>query len=244
MRLFLNILLLLALIAGCKYSETNSKPTKLHPLEKISAFSTRVPEPSGLVYYKKHKTLLTVSDQNSTVYEISLEGKIINSFQLSSIDMEGIALTRNEDTLIIASEHSQSIDTYLFNGDKISSLTIPVATESKHSLEGVTIDKGNNLFVINEKKPCMLLKFSSGKEIFRKKITWAEDLSDIFFDTESNCLWVLSDESAKVMKLSLKGELIAEYSIPFNNGEGITIYNGRIYIINDTNGKLYVFRKP
>lgn len=244
MKLFLNIILILALIPGCKSSGTNRKQAASQPLEKVAEFSTRVPEPSGLVYFKKNNTLLTVSDQNSKVYEISLEGETLNSFQLSSIDMEGIALTRNEDTLIIASEHSQSIDTYLFNGDKLSSFTIPVATEAKHSLEGVSIDKGNSLYVINEKKPCMLLKYSNGEEIFCKKITLAEDLSDIFYDEESKCLWVLSDESAKVMKLSLDGELISEYSIPFENGEGITIYNGNIYIINDANGKLYVFRKP
>lgn len=231
-------------VADCKNNGNKGTTAAKIPLEQIAVYSTRVPEPSGLTYYKKHNTLLTVSDKNSTVYEIDFEGKVINTIKTKSSDLEGIAVSADNDTFYVASEYSQSIDKYLFDGTKLSSLYVGVAEHINNSLEGVTIDNNNNLYIINEKKPRLLLKYCNGVELFRKKINAVNDLSDIFYEKENNCLWILSDESAKILKLTTEGNLLAEYSIPFTKGEGITLYKDRIYIINDHNQKLYVFKKP
>ncbi|MCO6446535.1 MAG: SdiA-regulated domain-containing protein, partial [Ignavibacterium album] len=70
------------------------------------------------------------------------------------------------------------------------------------------------------------------------------DISDIYYDEICNCIWIISDESKRILKLSTTGELLKQWEIPFTKGEGITIVNEKIYVVNDSNSKMYVFQKP
>jgi uncharacterized protein YjiK len=238
-------LLLLSFILGCKRNESNSsQAASAESLTQIAVYPTSIPEPSGLAYNSKNNTLMTVSDHNSTIYEIDTTGNILNTITISGTDLEGITLSQNCDTFYVAEEANQLVTKYLSDGTEISSFSVNVAENTKHSLEGITRDNNNYLFVINEKNPCMLLEFNDNKELFRKELTYTTDISDIFYEEKEDCLWIVSDESEKVLKLSKTGTLLAEYSIPFAKGEGISIINDKIYIINDSTGNLYVFKKP
>jgi len=243
-KLFLHIAMLAALLAGCKRNETDAKAPDPSALEPIAAYATSIPEPSGLAYNAAHGTLLSVSDETSTVYEIDLEGNVLTTVVLEDRDLEGIAVTRNGDTIIVVSESAQSVRTHMATGALLGSISVPVSTEPSHSLEGVTIDNHGHLFVINEKKPRLLMEFADGAEVFRTEPRYTDDMSDICYDAAGDCLWAVSDESARVIKLSKRGELLAEYTIPFTKGEGITVHEETIYIISDADGRLYRFRKP
>lgn len=214
------------------------------PLVQLAVYNTAVPEPSGLAYDARRNSLMTVSDGNSTIYEIDFTGRILRSFVVAGSDLEGIALSSGGDTIYVAEERDLRVSTFLANGTKISSLTVNVASNPSNGLEGVAVDRRNHLFVLNEKAPRMLLEYYQGQEVFRKEITAATDLSDVFFDAGLNCLWIVSDESKKVMKLDLAGTVLAEYSIPFTKGEGLAIVQDKIYIVCDADGKMYVFQKP
>lgn len=234
------------LLIGCSRPESGVQTVipNVTPLVKIAEYATVVPEPSGLIYNWKNNTLMTVSDQNSTVYEMDFTGRIIKSMVIPSSDMEGIALSANCDTMYIAEETKELITTYLINGTKLSSFPVNVATEVKHGPEGVTIDKYNHIFVLNEKLPMMILEYDQGKEVSRKEINYSTDCSDIFYEDSTDCFWIISDESQLVYKLSRSGALLGEWSVPFTKGEGLTIVQNRIYIVNDMDGKLYIFDKP
>ncbi|HLP15015.1 MAG TPA: SdiA-regulated domain-containing protein [Bacteroidota bacterium] len=235
----------LLICAGCKKDDATIKPGAPAALELLAVHSTVVPEPSGLAYFKKHNTLLTVSDANSTVYELGFDGSIQRSLKVASSDLEGIAVSVTGDTLFVASEASRSIDSYLWDGTRTGSLPTGIEGDANHGPEGVALDtRQQHLFVINEKNPRLLLEFAHGVEVARYEIDLSGDLSDIFYEAESDCLWIVSDESASVLKLSRTGSLKAEYSLPFNKGEGITILRDTLYIINDADGKLYAFKKP
>jgi uncharacterized protein YjiK len=158
--------------------------------------------------------------------------------------MEGIALSAGCDTMYVAEETVELISMYLINGTKLTSFPSSVATVVKHGPEGVTVDKNNHVFVINEKLPTMLLEYNQGREVSRKEINYTTDLSDIFYEAATDCFWIVSDESQEVIKISRAGALLGEWSVPFTKGEGLTIVQNRIYIINDADGKLYVFEKP
>ena len=231
---------------GCERGNPNDgdKSSTVPELKQIAVYNTAVPEPSGLAWNTKKNTLFTVSDANSTVYEIDFTGKILNSFIIPSSDLEGIAFTSNCDTFYVTEETNQKITKYLLNGTKLSSFSVNVATNPKNALEGVTVDENNHVFVLNEKSPCMLLEFVNGKEIYRKEMNYSSDCSDIFYEYSTRAIWMVSDESKSVMKLSRSGELLARYSIPFVKGEGIVVINDKIYIFNDSDNKLYVFEKP
>jgi len=216
----------------------------VNALVQVAVYNLEVPEPSGLVYNIKNNTLMTVSDANSTVYEMDFLGRIIKSFAIQSSDLEGIALSANCDTMYVAEETNQLITTYLINGTKLSSFPVNVATVLSHGPEGVTVDKNNHVFVLNEKFPTMILEYNQGKEVWRKEINYTIDCSDVFYELSSDCFWIVSDESRRVIKLSRNGSLLGEWSIPFVKGEGLAIVQNKIYIVNDSENKLYVFEKP
>ena len=210
----------------------------------VAEYTTAVPEPSGLVYNSKNNTLMTVSDQNSTVYEIDFTGKVLRSMVIPSSDMEGIVLSAGCDTMYIAEETKELITTYLVNGTKLSSFPVNVATVLSHGPEGVTLDNNNHIFVLNEKQPMMILEYYQGKEVSRREINYSTDCSDIFYEASTDCFWIVSDESKKVFKMNRDGVVLSEWLIPFEKGEGITFANGKMYIVNDADAKLYIFSKP
>lgn len=240
----LYLILLLSLFLGCK----RSSPSEINnssaiPLKLITSYKLDISEPSGLTFNKKNNSLYTVSDGNSTVYQIDFMGKIISSLTVESSDLEGIAFTSNQDTMYVAEETRQLVTNYTGNR-KINSFAVKVATNIKNALEGTTIDNKDTVFVLNEKTPCMLLKFFRNKEVFRKEFNYSIDCSDIYFDESQNCLWMVSDESRSVIKMTKNGDKIAEYSVPFLKGEGITVTNDKIYIVTDDTAMMYVFEKP
>jgi uncharacterized protein YjiK len=210
----------------------------------VAVYALEVPEPSGLAYNSRNNSLMTVSDQNSTVYEIDFTGRILKSMVVPSPDMEGIALTTNCDTLYIAEETSRLVAIYSINGTKLSSFSADVATVAKHGPEGVTVDKNGHVFVLNEKLPMMILEYVKGKEVWRKEINYTIDCSDIFYEFSTDCFWIVSDESQRVIKLARNGDLLGSWSIPFTKGEGLAIVQNKIYIVNDAENKMYVFDKP
>jgi uncharacterized protein YjiK len=246
MRHYAVLVPILLMVTGCSRPESGVETvvSKATPLVKVAEYNTAVPEPSGLVYNAKTNRLMTVSDQNSTLYEIDFTGNILKSMVIPSTDMEGIALSSNCDTMYVAEETNQLIAKYLVNGTKLTSFPSSVATVIKHGPEGVTVDKNNHVFVINEKLPTMLLEYVEGREVSRKEINYTTDLSDIFYEASSDCFWIVSDESQEVIKISRSGALLGEWSVPFAKGEGLAIVQNRIFIINDADGKLYVFERP
>jgi uncharacterized protein YjiK len=90
----------------------------------------------------------------------------------------------------------------------------------------------------------MMLEYSGTSEIRRTTLDFSTDVSDICYDPEIQCYWVVSDESQKVLKLSPAGDLLGEWSTPVNQGEGIAVIGKRLYIVSDADAKLYVFVKP
>lgn len=246
MRRILVVVVLSLALLSCSRQESgpeSSAPTD-NPLHQVAVYSIDVPEPSGLTYNSKNNTLMTVSDQNSTVYELDFTGRILRSIVVPSTDMEGIALSAKCDTMYIAEETNRLIAIYSISGTKLSSFSADVATVAKHGPEGVTVDKNNHVFVLNEKLPMMILEYNQGREAGRKEINYTTDCSDLFYEYSTDCFWIVSDESQRVIKLSRNGDLLGSWSIPFTKGEGLAIVQDKIYIVNDGENKMYVFDKP
>jgi len=97
---------------------------------------------------------------------------------------------------------------------------------------------------LNEKSPMMLLTYRNTLEISRIELKYSTDISDVAFDAALNCFWVISDESQLVLKVSLQGELLNKWTIPLNKGEGIALVADKLYIVSDSEAKLYTFKKP
>lgn len=243
----LTVLILIHTLFGCSREnpETITNPPVIQKIYPVNTYTLTIPEPSGIAYNYKNNTLMVVSDGYPDIYEINFSGITINTIVASGSDMEGISLSQNCDTIYVVEEKKKLVTSFNLNGNKLYSFAVTVATSDNSALEGITINKTTNtLFVINEKDPRMVLGYNNLTEIWRKTIDYTSDISDIYYEDSGNCFWVISDESAKIMKLSFDGALLNQWEIPFTKGEGITIVNDKIYVVNDLDGKLYVFQKP
>jgi uncharacterized protein YjiK len=188
---------------------------------------------------------LVVSDSHPDVAELTLQGTLIRKITTTSTDLEGIGLSATGDTIYIAEERNRRIVLYTSTGTRLSSFSADVATLANNGLEGVSVRENGNLFVLNEKEPGMLLEVTpAGTELRRVPLSLALDYSDIMFDRSEPCLWIISDESRKVMRTDLNGTLQKQWNVPFSKGEGIVIVRDTMYIVNDADAKLYVFLKP
>ncbi len=225
----------------------NIVPPGVVTLQPIAQYyiGTDVSEPSGIIHYAKNNSFFVVSDSHKELYEIDSHGALLRTIPSIGTDLEGISLSRSGDTIYVVEERNRVVVSYLTNGTKISSFSADVATIPNNGLEGIAVDKNGHLFVLNEKLPGMLLEYlPNGTEIKRVTFSLALDYSDIFYDDSTDCLWVISDESKKIMKVSKQGDLLSQWLIPFSKGEGITIVRDTMYIVNDEDAKLYIFNKP
>ncbi len=242
-----SVLVILSFFFGCSRDNPDSivNPPLIQKIYPINEYLLDIPEPSGIAYNSNNNSFMIVSDGRTDIYEVSLVGITLSTIIASGSDMEGITLSRNCDTIYVVEEKIKLVTSFNLSGSKLASFSVDVATNDNSALEGITINKSSNqLFVINEKDPRMILGYNNLTEIWRKAIDYTLDISDIYYEESSNSLWLISDESQKILKLSSTGYLIKEWEIPFTKGEGITIVNDKIYVVNDSDGKLYVFQKP
>ncbi len=242
---FANLLIIIILL-GCSRDDSynNTDPPEIELINPLQEFSLTISEPSAVAYNSVNNSLMIVSDGSPIIYEVGFNGSVISSFTTTCSDLEGITLSKNCDTIYVTQEKKKLVTALNLSGNTLYSFLVDVAISDNSALEGISINKNNNhLFVINEKDPIMLLEFLGTTEISRILIDKVSDISDVFYEESSNSIWIISDESQKILKYSSSGVFIKEWKIPFTKGEGLTIVGNKMYIVNDSNAKLYVFNK-
>jgi len=126
-------------------------------------------------------------------------------------------------------------------------------------IEGLTVNtRTGEVYVANEKYPTILFHLSANYVILDRYFpTFSQDISDLFYDSELDLLWVLSDKSESLYVTSLNGTHIYDYwKLPMKNAEGLAIDNTAspkmMYIATDPSSPegaqyvaaLYTFYKP
>jgi len=203
-----------------------------------------VPEPSGLDLSFDEKAFWIVSDQDSKVYLIDSWGREINSFKVEGEDLEGITVI-SDSTIAIVLERTREVVILDTAGNELKRASLNLDGELNSGLEGIAYNpEKKNFYVLNEKKPRLLLTLDENLvELKRDTLSFAKDFSGLFFDSNDNTLWLLSDENQEIYKTDLSGKVIREYRIKVKQPEGITLNKGRtkLYIVSDITGNLYVF---
>lgn len=236
---FLSIGLIIILF-GC----SNENKEKFAP-ELIHKIKLDLPEPSGLALSYNGEYLWTVSDSNSTVYQISFEGKIQRSFTVNGGDLEGITQI-NDSTLAVVLERERAILIIDTNGNELNRIEIIKEGDLNSGFEGITYNPGSNHFyILNEKDPGLLIELDGAYNIIKEtQLKFAKDFSGINYDSEKNILWIISDESSLIAKCDLNGNLIEKTELKLHQIEGVAIdnKNKKLYIISDIKEELYVFK--
>jgi len=207
----------------------------------------KVPEPSGLALSYDESCFWSVGDSDSKVHKLDLNGNIIQSFSINGEDLEGITAIDSINLAVIL-ERTREVVVVDTSGKEIKRNKFKLKGNLNEGLEGICFDpKTKDFYFLNEKNPGLLIKTdSSFKEIFRKEIKLAKDYSDIFFSTEDNTLWILSDESKKIIQTDLNGKKIKEYRINVEQPEGLVVdyKNNKVFVVSDKKEELYEFNLP
>ncbi len=215
-------------------------------LKLVDKFDIDVKEPSGLCNGFSKNELFTVSDKTGKIYRINKKGKLIETLNYKGKDMEGIAINKKEKMLYCIEEKKKKIVEIDENGETINEFGLPKISKNENSgIEGIAYNEDdNNFYILNEKKPGLLIKWSIDEGIIEKyKIDFADDYSGISYSSESQSLWIVSDESATLTQTNLEGDVIKSYDIPVEKAEGVVVdeTDNKVYIISDSDQKLFVF---
>lgn len=245
-KFYASLIMLVSLLISCNNSNINREDSpivKSLSLQKVTPIN--VPEPSGLSYSFDRKHFWSVCDENSKVYKMDLNGLVIDSFKISGEDLEGITVI-SLNKLAVILERTREVVVIDTLGNEICRSGFYLPGNLNEGLEGICFDKINKKFyLLNEKNPGLLIKTNIDFEIeLKKEINFADDFSDIYFAEEDTALWILSDESQKVIKTDLNGKLLEQFYIDVKQPEGLVIdyKNKSVFIVSDKKEELYKFK--
>lgn len=243
----INLIILLLVLSQYKCNTNRQESPIAEKLTLLKSTPINVPEPSGLALSYYGKNFWSVGDSDSKVHKLDSDGIIIKSFTVNGEDLEGITVIDSVNLAIIF-ERTREVVIVDTSGKEIKRHKFDLTGNLNEGLEGICFDsKTKNFYFLNEKNPGLLIKSdSSFNEIFRKEILIAKDYSDIFFSSEDNTLWILSDESNKIIQTDLNGNKIKEYLIDVKQPEGLVVdyKNKKIFIVSDKKEELYEFLLP
>jgi uncharacterized protein YjiK len=247
------LLLITALLAGCNSSsDPVDSPGPGQDLALLAVYDLAVSDPSGLALDYDGVHLWTVSDDPGRgMYQLTRQGAVVRQVPFASDDLEGIVVDPANLTLWVVEERLREILNVTRDGVILSRTPVAVPVNRPNDgLEGITINtRTGDFFVINEKNPRLLVRLGPDLEI-RETIplnfTGAfsmGDLSGISYDQVENTLWIISDESRKIVVIDMQYNPVRAYPTGIIKGEGIAVDpdNRRVYAVCDEESRLYVY---
>jgi uncharacterized protein YjiK len=225
----------------------NSQTQKIISLTPAKVIKLSVPEPSGLCLDKGTNSLWTVSDEDTTIFNIDFSGKVLQKIKVNGFDLEGITFL-NDSTLITILERSRTVVFLNLKGIEQRRFSLKIGGEPNEGLEGITYNSRNkHLYIIKEKNPCKLFETDlEGNVLVEKTLNISKDLSGLFYDAGNNQLWITSDESKSIYKCNPDGAVLEQFKVDIRQIEGITIdfRTSKLYLVSDPEQKLYIFDLP
>jgi len=234
------LIFLFFVVFACKKDEQEVKNLTL-----LSQHDIAIPETSGLSECY-NGWFLSVSDSSGEVFIMDSNGEVIQSFDFSGDDLEGITYNPVNSHIYLAEEKLKEIVELDSTGQEINRFPVEYNNQfEKHGLEGVTFNADNqHLYTISEKLPAILFELSTTGELIQShNLSFADDYSSIYYESIEKELWILSDQSETLTRCTLQGEPLESFNTGIEKGEGLVIdpIEGYIYIITDTNSKLSKF---
>lgn len=211
-------------------------------MKLINSYKVNVKEPSDLA--TDGEFLYTVSDKTNRIYKISIEGKIIQEYNFEGDDLEGITFDKRDDSFWICEERKKEIVHVDKTGKILSKHKVDIPSKNEKSgLEGICINTfNNNIWVVNEKKPSLLIELNTKLEIIQTtKLNFADDFSGLYFDSITKILWMVSDESKCLIGYNPENQSFKKYDIDVQKAEGVAKIGDFFYVIDDENSILYKY---
>jgi hypothetical protein len=200
------------------------------------------PEASGLAWIDDG--LVAVSDAKGAIYGVNpADGERTGRLALDFRDLEAVAFDPVTREYLIAPEGRGAILRLSAEGSQVSTNGVKWADDGNSGLEGLAVraDDGH-VFAAKEKDPAQIAEFDeNGLRLRRVGVDFASDLSELSLG-DDGFLYALSDEDQALFRLDVDLDVLRTWPLPMKHPEGLAVHAGRVYVANDGEDRLYVFR--
>ena len=221
---------------------------------------------SALTYDPDRNSLFTVTNQNSELIELSLDGRILRRVKLVGFgDPEAVEyISRN--LYVITDERRQRLikvrlddDTREVDAANAQQLSLGIGLSGNKGFEGLAYDSvGQRLFVAKERDPLRIYEIHgfphrNPQQPFAVHVVddrerdaglFVRDVSSLQFDERTGHLLALSDESRLVLELNVEGQPISSLSL-LGGQQGLKASVPQAEgVAMDNDGGLYLISEP
>ncbi|AXK54441.1 MULTISPECIES: SdiA-regulated domain-containing protein [Pseudomonas] len=223
-------------------------------------------EVSALTYDPLRNSLFTVTNKNSELVELSLDGQVLRRIALLGFgDPEAVEFI-SANTYVISDERQHRLikiqlddETTVVDAAEAEQITLGVHLSGNKGFEGLAYDsQGQRLFVAKERDPMLIYEVqgfphhdpekSYGVHVLnnpkRDAGLFVRDLSSLQYDERSGHLLALSDESRLVVELDVDGRPLSTLAL----GKGRQGLSKAVPqaegIAMDDDGTLYLVSEP
>jgi len=198
-----------------------------------------VDEPSDLAF--SDGKLYAVSDRHSKIYRIDDDGDVENELDVEGSDPEALAIDE-DGHFYLADESKAKVWPINSDGERKESIEVDTS-DSNSGIEGLAFDDDGHLLVANEKDPARIIELDAddGDETDRAKLDFADDISAIAFNYDDGHLYALGDEEHRLWRLDSDFDKITSWRLPIDKPEGLAFDGDRVYVISDSEERLYTF---
>ena len=240
----MTLFFILTSLLACDITETAQPTIADYSLQLISAQHISVPEPSGLTFDPTNNCLWTVSDETGQIYQLDLNGDVSQILDFVGSNLEGIAFDKLEDCLWIVEEEERNLIKVSLEGKELARYGQLIPGYDNSGLEGICLDPESNIFLLKEKNPGQFIELNTDKSV--KEIIdldFADDYSGMVAADDGR-FWILSDQAEAIFLWSAESGVSIQLAISIDKPEGIAFdaINSNLYIISDSENKLYHYK--
>lgn len=241
--LLVGLVCIVGLLGCTSPSETGPQPETWTLDEE---YDLDFPEPSGLAYDSGNRVLWAVSDSTGQIYKLSLTGETLATLPYQGVDPEGITLDQETSTLYVVEEETGEVVAVDMSGNEIDRFLLSsVGATTNTGLEGIAFKRSTQtLLALREKNPSTWVVIDLyGVEQTRRIVEFAEDYSGAAYSEGEEQLWVVSDDSKRIYRVSEWGDVLESFDSNVKKAEGIAALTDTLYVVSDSKDELYRFVK-
>jgi len=209
---------------------------------------------SGITFNHDSNTLWVIVNEPALLVELDLQFNLLRRIELKNFDDTEAVAYIGDDLYVIGDERTQTVilakitdETRQLDKKTLKQLKINIYGESNKGLEGIAVEPASNtIYTVRERNPLKLLKISGFvdyqsminieiPEQIEANDLFLDDLSGLHFDSSSNHLLILSDESKRLAEIDLQGHKVSYMELDgIPQAEGVTMDNkGNLYIVSE-----------